>query len=155
VKGVLLAAAIGAAVLFWAVPVASPAPGCQPTPSDAAGPFARGEPPLRAKIGRGHVLTGVVLSALDCRPVPGARVQFWQENANGVYTSASSGSVVTRKSGRFRFEGPYPPSEGGFPPHIHIRVDAVGFEPLLTRYLPPRGSRHGTLRLVLKPDNTL
>jgi protocatechuate 3,4-dioxygenase beta subunit len=156
VKGLLLAAlGLFAVLLLWMAPVASSAPGCRATPTDAAGPFAQGEPPLRAKIGRGHVLTGVVLSALDCRPVAGARVQFWQENPNGVYTRASSGSVITGRSGRFRFEGPVPPSDGGFPPHIHIRVDAVSFEALLTRYLPPRGSHHGTIRLVLKPDNTL
>jgi protocatechuate 3,4-dioxygenase beta subunit len=155
VKGLLLAApALLTAVLLWTAP-ASSAPGCRPTPTDAAGPFAQGEPPLRAKIGRGHVLTGIVLSAVDCRPVAGARVQFWQENGDGVYTRASSGSVMTGRSGRFRFEGPYPPSDGGFPPHIHIRVDAVSFEALLTRYLPPRGSHHGTIRLVLKPDNSL
>ena len=40
----------------------APAQACKPTPEDAFGPFGRVSPPLRAKIGTGHVLTGVVLS---------------------------------------------------------------------------------------------
>ena len=124
---------------------------CAPTPQDAFGPFGRGLPPLRSKIGTGHVLTGVVLSALTCRPVPRAQVQFWQENAAGRYTRATSATVVTDRAGRFRFEGPYPPSNEGRPSHIHIRVFARGFKPLLARYEPARGARSGNVRLVLEP----
>ena len=131
---------------------ASSAPAtCKPTPEDAFGPFGRVTPPLRAKIGTGHVLTGVVLSALDCKPIRGARVEFWQANKQGVYTRATSGSVRTNAQGRFRFEGPYPASYGGRPAHIHIRVVAKFHELLLTRY-EPRGARRGTVRLVLRPQ---
>ena len=125
---------------------------CAPTLQDAFGPFGRGIPPMRAKIGTGHVLTGVVLSALDCHPLAGAQVQFWQSNKNGRYTSAGSATVVTDRTGRFRFEGPAPTSYEGREGHIHIRVIAHGYKPLLTRYVPPRGSRHGTVRLVLEPE---
>ncbi len=124
---------------------------CAATPPDAFGPFGRGEPPQRARIGRGHVLTGVVLSAATCSPIRGARVQFWQANRQGRYTTALSGTVVTNAAGRFRFEGPYPASYEGRPPHIHIRVFAADHEVLLTRYVPPRGARSGRLRLVLEP----
>ena len=137
-----------------AVPSAgSPAGGrCSPTPPDAFGPFGRGLPPRRAQIGTGHVLTGVVLSALDCRPLAGATVEFWQASKNGRYTRAGSGAVVTDRSGRFRFQGPYPPSYEGRPPHIHLRVNARLHETLVTRYEPARGARRGNVRLVLVPD---
>ncbi len=135
---------------------ASSGPGqyaCAPTPQDVFGPFGRGRPPLRAKIGAGHVLTGVVLSAHDCRPIAGAQVQLWQVNRNGRYTRATSATVVTSATGRFRFEGPYPSSYSGRPPHIHIRVNAPGHLPLLTRYVPAAGARSGSVRLVLEPED--
>ena len=107
---------------------------------------------MRAKIGTGHVLTGIVLSALDCGPLAGAQVQFWQSNRNGRYTTAGSGTVLTDRAGRFRFEGPVPTPYEGREGHIHLRVIAHGFKPLLTRYVPPRGSHHGSVRLVLEPE---
>jgi protocatechuate 3,4-dioxygenase beta subunit len=129
----------------------APAQACKPTPEDAFGPFGRVSPPLRAKIGTGHVLTGVVLSVLDCKPIRRARVEFMQANKRGVYTRAGSGSVLTNAAGRFRFEGPRPVSYEGRPGHIHIRVVAKGYEPLFTRY-EPHGARRGNLRLVLIPQ---
>jgi protocatechuate 3,4-dioxygenase beta subunit len=129
----------------------APAATCKPTPEDAFGPFGRVSPPMRAKIGTGHVLTGVVLSVLDCKPIRGARVEFMQANKRGVYTRATSGAVRTDAAGRFRFEGPRPVSYEGRPAHIHIRVVAKFHELLLTRY-EPRGTRRGTLRLVLVPQ---
>jgi hypothetical protein len=141
----------GACALTAPVGGATAANACRPTIPDAAGPFGRGTPPVRATIGSGHVLTGVVLSALDCRPLRRARVELWQSNRNGRYTRATSATVITDSSGRFRFEGPYPPSYEGREPHIHLRVTASLHEQLLTRYVPARGARAGTLRLVLEP----
>ena len=123
---------------------------CRPTPQDAFGPFGRGLPPERKKIGSGHVLTGVVLSAVDCRPIRGALVQFWQANRRYEYTRRLSATVRANRAGRFRFEGPYPASARGREPHIHIRVFARGHAPLLTRYVPAKGSRRGSIRLVLE-----
>jgi protocatechuate 3,4-dioxygenase beta subunit len=123
---------------------------CTPTPSDGGGPD-RGTPPLRARIGTGHVLTGIVLSP-DCKPVARARVSFWQAGRGGRYTPAGQGSVLTNRAGRFRFEGPMPPPYEGRPAHIHIKVESGDFEPLYTRY-EPRGGRRGSVRLVLSPSD--
>jgi protocatechuate 3,4-dioxygenase beta subunit len=135
-----------------ATTTAAAANACPPTATDAFGPFGRGSPPLRASIGKGHVLTGVVLSSLDCRPIPGARVELWQANRKGTYVRALSATVLVDRSGRFRFQGPYPASYEGRPAHIHLRIVARGYEPLLSRYEPARGSRRGTVRLVLLPQ---
>ena len=124
---------------------------CQPTIPDAFGPFGRGFPPVRASIGKGHVLTGVVVSAIDCKPIRGARVELWQANAKGRYVRALSGTVLVDRNGRFRFEGPYPASYEGRPPHIHLRVVGRGHEVLLSRYEPARGARTGSVKLVLVP----
>ena len=122
---------------------------CTPTPNDGGGPDR--SPPLRATIGNGHVLTGVVLSPV-CSPVAGARVSFWQSNTRGVYTPAGTGAVLTTKTGRFRFQGPRPTGYEGRPGHIHIKVQAAGFDTLYTTYFPPPGSRRGAVRLVLVPS---
>jgi protocatechuate 3,4-dioxygenase beta subunit len=136
--------------LLLATALLVPAGTCTPTPEDGFGPFGRGMPPVRAKTGTGHVLTGTIISALDCKPIAGARVEFWQSNKKGVYVKALSATVFTDKSGRFRYESPRPTSYEGLPAHIHIRVVAKGHEVLLTRYVP-NGRRRGNVRLVLVP----
>ena len=146
------AAALALAAGAGAVSPAPAAPGCPPTLHDGAGPFGRGAPPLRAKIGTGHVLTGVVLSSVDCSPLAGARVHLWQANRRGEYVRSGSGTVVTDRAGRFRFEGPRPVSYEGRPPHIHLRVVAAEHELLVTRYVARPGVRRGSVRLVLRPQ---
>ena len=88
----LLASAAGfLAIGLVAVATGTSAPtaaGCPPTLDDGSGPFGRGAPPQRAKIGTGHVLTGVVLSSVDCRPLARARIHLWQANRLGQYVRA-------------------------------------------------------------------
>jgi protocatechuate 3,4-dioxygenase beta subunit len=126
---------------------------CRATPTDAFGPFGRGMPPIRARTGRGHVLTGTVLSALGCGPLRGAQAQFWQSNRKGEYVRALSATVLTNRAGRFRYTSPFPASYEGREPHIHIRVIADGHRPLLSRYVPARGAQRGSIRLVLIPED--
>jgi protocatechuate 3,4-dioxygenase beta subunit len=126
---------------------------CQPTLTDGAGPFGQGRPPVRAKIGTGHILAGTVISAATCKPVRRASVEFWQSDKSGSYRRAGSATVVTDRNGRFRFQGPFPTRYEGLPPHIHIRVIVGGFKPLVTRYVPADGERRGSVKLVLEPDD--
>ena len=144
--------ALGVVVLGGAL-LAAPAGGapsqyeCRPTPNDGGGPFGRGMPPVRSSTGRGHVLSGTVISALNCAPLARAQVQIMYRGRNG-YTRATSGTVITKRDGRFRFESGVPFNYGP-PPHFHLRIVAPNHEVLLTRYTV-RG-RSGTLRLVLEP----
>lgn len=125
---------------------------CESTRGDTPGPFGRIDAPRRAKIGKGYVLRGRVLGAGDCAPVAGALVVLWQAGPNGyVYRPRGRGSVVTDRSGRFRFEGPVPASLGSRPPHIHIAVVDSEHEELLTRHVVRRGTKSGQIRLVLTP----
>ena len=147
----LLVAGVGALVVLVGPGVAKPttAP-CRPTLSQGGGPFeSSGAPaPRRSRIGRGHVLTGRILSAPGCKPVRGAVVEFWQESPNGVYDRRGHAAVVTSRFGTFRFEGPVPP--GGFRgPHIHIHVSAVGYDDFVTTYLLARGEKQGRVTIVL------
>jgi catechol 1,2-dioxygenase len=145
-----LAALTAAVVAAFPGHADAAAAACRATPTDPAGPFERtGAPaPRRAKIGVGHVMVGRVLRSGDCKPLRGAIVEFWQAGPNG-YTASGRGSVVTDRFGRFRFQGPVPASESGFPPHIHILVELPGYDDLLVRYVVPRGERVGHLTLVL------
>ena len=150
-QGLLLVAAVGALVVLVGPGVAKPAStACRPTLSQGGGPFdARvAPPPRRSRIGRGHVLTGRILRAPDCKAVRGAVVEFWQESPNGVYDRRGHAAVVTGPLGTFRFEGPVPP--GGFRgPHIHIHVSAAGYDDFVTTYLLARGERQGRITIVL------
>lgn len=125
---------------------------CRPTVDAGAGPFQQGRvtAPRRAKIGKGHVLIGRVLSAPNCAPVRGARVVLWQAGPRG-YTSRTRGSVVTDRTGRFRFQGPVPTSYTGGLPHIHIAVYHPLYDELVTHYLVRRGTKTGRVTFVLAP----
>ena len=128
----------------------TPSARCQPTLSDATGPFQQGgvNAPRRAKIGTGHVLLGRVV-APDCGPVARALVVLWQAGPNG-YRPKGRGSVLTDRAGRFRFEGPVPSSYGR-QPHIHIAVFHPEYEELLSRYVVRGSAKTGRIRLVLTP----
>jgi protocatechuate 3,4-dioxygenase beta subunit len=147
----LLVAGFGALVVLLGPGVANPATGaCRPTISQGGGPFdaSSAPPPRRSRIGRGHVLTGRILSAPNCRPVKGAVVELWQESPNGVYDRRGHAAVITGPLGTFRFEGPVPPA-GFRGPHIHIHVSAAGYDDFVTTYLLARGEKQGRVTIVL------
>lgn len=150
VRLAVVACFLAGAVLATVVVTASAATACPSSVPDGLGPFGKGTPPVRAKIGTGHVLTGVVLSSLDCKPIRRARVELWQANKQGRYVRAGSATVFTNARGQFRLEGPLPPSYEGRPGHIHLRVSSPGHEQLLSRYEVASGARRGAVRLVLQ-----
>ena len=83
-------AALGTALLLGVPAPAVAGTACQATPPDAFGAVRpTRSPPVRVEpSARVTCSTGVVLSSdrLD-RPIPGARVELWQANANGDGTS--------------------------------------------------------------------
>ncbi len=92
-RGLLAVIVIAAFVSSGATAFGAPHAQCTPTPDDSFGRDP-GSVSLRAKIGSGHVLNGVVLSP-SCTPIAHATVTFWQSNAKGVYTASGRGAVVT------------------------------------------------------------
>ena len=59
---------------------------------------------------------------------------------------------MSYRSGRYRLQTSAPPPYGRRPSHIHILVDAKGFEGLITQHYPKKGKKGATLDLVLKPE---
>lgn len=140
-------------LVIGAVAAAGAAPEwkCKPTPADALGPFYQAEAPQRNKVGQGYLLTGVVKSARDCAPIPGARIEFWLAGPSGDYDDDHRATVLADRAGAYRFESNYPPHYSSRPPHIHIKVAAPGFKTLVTQHYPAKGANEATFDLVLRP----
>ncbi len=131
---------------------ASHAVTCTPTPWDEIGPFYRPNAPERTSIGKGYLLSGTVRSAEDCRPLHNVRIELWQAGPNGSYDDAHRATLYSDRSGRYRLQTFFPPPYGPRPSHIHILVDAKGFEGLITQHYPQKGKKGATFDLVLVPD---
>jgi protocatechuate 3,4-dioxygenase beta subunit len=122
---------------------------CKPTQPDMLGPFYEPGAPVRTSVGSGYFLSGAVLAAESCKPIPDARIEFWLANPRGEYDDSHRATVFAGERGRYHFESNVPVSYGGRPPHIHVRVTAPGFEELITQHYPERGQRKANFDLVL------
>ena len=122
---------------------------CKPTKPDMLGPFYEPGAPVRTSVGSGYELSGAVLAAEECKPIPNARIEFWLANPRGDYDDAHRATVLAGQRGRYHFESNVPVSYGGRPPHIHVRVRASGYEELVTQHYPERGQRKANFDLVL------
>jgi catechol 1,2-dioxygenase len=122
---------------------------CKPTQPDMLGPFYEPGAPVRTSVGSGYELSGAVLAAEECKPIPKARIEFWLANSRGDYDDAHRATVLAGKRGEYRLESNVPVSYGGRPPHIHVRVRAPGYEELVTQHYPERGQRKANFDLVL------
>ncbi|MHB1132300.1 MAG: dioxygenase family protein [Chloroflexota bacterium] len=139
-----------------AAPSASPttvaritAPACvagtTPTPAQTEGPYYKANPPQRTSLleegmaGTRLTIAGQVLTA-DCQPVSGARVDFWQADANGQYDNTGfrlRGYQLTDAAGRYTVETVVPGEYPGRTGHIHVKVQAPNGPVLTTQlYLP-------------------
>ncbi len=150
-----------------------------PTPAQTAGPFYPPEPPLdhdndltrvagRDGTARG-IVSDVVGAVLDAngRPVPGARVEIWQCDANGRYRHPRErgsapidanfqgfGATATDAQGRYRFRTIKPVPYPGRAPHIHFAVFPPGTPVLITQmYVADAPENHWDFLLNrLSPD---
>ena len=116
------------------------------------GPFYEPGAPVRTSVGSGYVLSGAVLGAEECKPIPKARIEFWLANPRGEYDDAHRATVFAGQRGEYRFESNVPVSYGGRPPHIHVRVTAPGYEELVTQHYPEPGQRKANFDLVLEEE---
>jgi protocatechuate 3,4-dioxygenase beta subunit len=122
---------------------------CKPTKPDMLGPFYEPGAPVRTSVGSGYVLSGAVLAAVECKPIPDARIEFWLANPRGEYDDAHRATVFASQRGEYRLESNVPVSYGGRPPHIHVRVTAPGYQELVTQHYPERSQRKANFDLVL------
>jgi catechol 1,2-dioxygenase len=122
---------------------------CKPSQPDMLGPFYEPGAPVRTSVGSGYVLSGTVLAAEECKPIPNAKIEFWLANPRGDYDDAHRATVFAGKRGGYRLESNVPVSYGGRPPHIHVRVRASGYEELVAQHYSESGQRKANFDLVL------
>ena len=153
----LSARRLAAGLLVTLLAIAAPPGGeaqstCRPTRPDAEGPFYRPDAPARATTGQGLVIMGTVRSATACRPLAGARMEWWSADARGEYDDAHRASQAADAGGRYRYETDFPGRYPGRPPHLHLRVTASGHRTLITQIYPRPGQAALDVDLVLAQD---
>ena len=119
--------------------------GFQPAPPQTEGPYFKAGSPLRRSFVRPTTpgirvtVSGLVLTRA-CKPVPRARLDFWQADAGGAYDNAGfrmRGHQFTNARGRYRLETVLPGLYEGRTRHIHVKVRAPGRRTLTTQlYFP-------------------
>ncbi len=146
---------VNSALIFLGMAAALPAYAatCSPTPADVLGPFYKPDAPVRSSVGRGYQLHGSVRSAQDCRPIDGAKIEFWMAGPDGEYLDKYRSTLYSGKSGSYSFASHFPPPYAGRPPHIHVRVSAPGHKTLVTQHYPLQGSKKAVFELVLVPGD--
>lgn len=118
---------------------------CTPTPDDGVSPSYVANAPERTVVGHGHVVSGVVLSSVDCQPIAHAKLEFWPEEGNIGHPNSSRATFYTDKEGHYRFEcNP--------PDHIHMRISAPGYRTIGVNSYHPDGQAEGTFDIVLEPE---
>lgn len=138
----------------------SPTPACGAdsavaTTSEIEGPYYTPSTPLRRSLleetigGQRLQLVGRVVDE-QCRPIPGAVLDFWQADAGGAYDNEGyelRGHQFTDGRGRYRLDTVVPGrySDGWIErtPHLHVKVQGLE-TPLLTTqlYLPGEAERN-------------
>lgn len=126
--------------------ITAPSRSCKPTLDDGVSPSYKPDAPERTVVGQGHVLTGIVLSSLDCQPIPDATLEFWPEEQGLGHPDTSRATFFTNQNGRYHFEcNP--------PEHIHMRISAPGYRTIGVNSYHPEGKPVGTFDIVLVPEN--
>lgn len=112
------------------------------TPSLTEGPYFKPNSPERTSLldsgvtGTKLTITGYVLTP-DCKPVPGALLDFWQANSQGQYDNSGytlRGHQFTDENGRYQLQTIVPGLYPGRTEHIHVKVQAPN-GPVLTTQL--------------------
>lgn len=125
-----------------------PTPTCNAltlTPAMTEGPYYKQNPPERLTLiepgtnAPRLILIGYVLT-IDCKPVPGARVDFWQADENGQYDNTGyklRGYQLTDDAGHYYLETVVPGIYTGRTRHIHVKVQAPNRPGLTTQLFFP------------------
>lgn len=159
----ILVGGSGTNLALGAPRVSPPAPTCaapaRPTPSQTEGPFYKANTPQRTSLieqgmaGTKLIITGYVLSP-DCRPVPGAWLDFWQADDRGAYDNTGfrmRGHQFTDSAGVYYLETVMPGLYTGRTRHIHVKVRAPN-GPLLTTQLYVPGEAQNSRDGIFNPS---
>lgn len=127
-------------------------PECPPTRTDIEGPFYEPDAPMRTQTGQGLKVSGRVQSANHCKPLQGARIEWWSANPSGSYTDTHRATIMTDKDGVYGYETVFPSGYSSRPPHLHVKVSASGYRPLTTQIYPQAGQKQIDFDFNLLPE---
>lgn len=141
-----------------------PGPDCAaalpPTRPDMEGPYFLDGSPERASLlepgmsGTSLTISGYVMT-VDCKWIPGAKLDFWQADANGEYDLQGfrlRGHVFTDENSRYQIETILPAPYQSRPRHIHVKVSAPGQSELTTQLYFPGDAPYPDLTVALSQD---
>lgn len=114
------------------------------------GPYYVQNTPMRTSVDSSYVVSGSVLSADGCEPIPNAHIEFWLANSKGVYGGAHRATQFAGEQGEYRFESNVPVSYQDRPPHIHAQATAPGYQEQVTQHYPETGQTLAPFDLVLE-----
>lgn len=150
----------------------------KPTPGQILGPYYPPEPDIHADAdltrwpgaqeaasGPTVALAGRIMS-VHRLPVEGALVELWQCDRNGRYRHPDApetelvdphfegyGRLVTDVDGTYAFRVLQPVPYPGRAPHVHFKVTASGFQPLITQmYVAGEPDNDGDFALAHASD---
>ena len=106
---------------------------------------------MRTSVDSGYAVSGNVLSAEGCEPVPEAQIEFWLTDPQGNYDDAHRATMLAGEQGEYRFQSNFPGLYGNRPPHVHVRATAPGYQELVTQHYPEANQTEAAFDLVLKP----
>ena len=138
--------------LFFGGGEARAEPRCEPTRADSEGPFYKPGAPEQTSTGKGLEVTGRLLGAPDCRPLPGGRIEWWHADASGAYDDAHRGSMTVNADGTYGYTTDFP---GKYPwrrLHIHVKASAAGYGTLTTQLYLRGGEKQVVFDIVLAPQ---
>jgi protocatechuate 3,4-dioxygenase beta subunit len=132
---------------------------CAETVPDALGPYWIDGSPERADLIEGgsggtpiRVRGTVLARGPDCLPIAAAMVDFWHADDAGAYDNEGwllRGHQLTDANGRYALRTILPGYYAPRPRHIHVRLTADGYEPLVTQLYfasDPQNAAEGTPR---------
>jgi protocatechuate 3,4-dioxygenase beta subunit len=135
--------------------------GLPSTRPDMEGPYFLEGSPEKASLlepgmsGTPLTISGYVMT-VDCKWIPGAKLDFWQADANGDYDLQGyrlRGHVFTDENGRYQIETILPAPYEPRPRHIHVNVSAPGRLELTTQLYFPGDAPYPDLTVALSQNN--
>jgi len=135
--------------------------GLPPTRPDMEGPYFLAGSPEKASLiepgmsGTPLLISGYVMTE-DCKWIPGAKLEFWQADANGEYDLGGyrlRGHVFTDENGRYQIQTILPAPYETRPRHIHVMVLPPGQSGLTTQLYFPGDAPYPELTVELSEDS--
>ena len=119
---------------------------CTPTAAMFSGTHHNDNIQHKVDISTGLVFEGHILSATDCKPIPGAKIEHWQTNSEGFYVDRLRAWMRADTQGYYRFSSEWP---GAPVPHVHFIVSADGYTTLTTQWQGDKPRQHVKFDIVL------